>query len=107
MKILQKEITGTKLVFPPIFGGKLGFILSSLFLGASTAATYIFTAFICRTIIIVLEPCALNAEFQHFIPRFNKNFLTLRIPLKEGVGGVTDGDFIDNIEKKDKFIQLF
>jgi len=85
MKILQKEITGTKLVFPPIFGGKLGFILSSLFLGASTVATYIFTAVvICTTIIIALEPCALNAEFQHFIPRFNKNFLTLRIPLKGG-----------------------
>jgi hypothetical protein len=23
-------------------------------------------------------------EFQHFIPRFDKNFITLRIPLKEG-----------------------
>jgi hypothetical protein len=31
-------------------------------LSASTAATYIFTA--PRT----LEPCALNAEFQHSIP---------------------------------------
>jgi hypothetical protein len=34
-----------------------------------------------------LEPCALNAEFQHFIPRFNKNFLTLQTSLKEGIGG--------------------
>jgi hypothetical protein len=45
---------------------------------------------------ITLEPCALNAEFQHFIPRFNKNFLTLQIPLKEGIGGETEGDFTDN-----------
>jgi hypothetical protein len=35
-----------------------------------------------------LEPCALNAEFQHFIPRFNKNFLTLRTSLKAGIGGL-------------------
>jgi hypothetical protein len=35
-----------------------------------------------------LEPCALNAEFQHFIPRFNKNFLTLRTSLKAGIEGV-------------------
>jgi len=34
-----------------------------------------------------LEPCALNAEFQHFVPRFNKNFPTLRTSLKEGIGG--------------------
>jgi hypothetical protein len=27
--------------------------------------------------IIILEPCALNAEFQHFIFRCNENFLTL------------------------------
>jgi hypothetical protein len=26
----------------------------------------------------------LNIEFQHFIPRFDKNFITLQIPLKEG-----------------------
>jgi hypothetical protein len=38
---------------------------------------------------------------MHFIPRFNKNFLTLQIPLKEGIGGKkaeeiggeTQGDF--------------
>jgi hypothetical protein len=26
----------------------------------------------------------LNLEFQHFIPRFDKNFVTWQIPLKEG-----------------------
>jgi hypothetical protein len=26
----------------------------------------------------------LNIEFQHFRPRFDKNFITLQIPLKEG-----------------------
>jgi hypothetical protein len=32
------------------------------------------------------SPCALNAEFQHFILRFSKKFLTLQTPLKEGIG---------------------
>ncbi len=44
----------------------------SFFVSASTAATYIFSAPTCTATIIPLEPCALNAEFQHFIPRFNK-----------------------------------
>ncbi len=47
--------------------------LFPFFLSASTAATNSFTAPTCTTTIITyLEPCALNAEFQHFIPRFNK-----------------------------------
>jgi hypothetical protein len=45
------------------------------FLTTSTAVTYIFTAPTCTTTIITLEPWALNAEFQHFIPRFNKTSL--------------------------------
>ncbi len=52
------------------FGDKLSFILSFFlfFLSASTAAaTYIFTAPNCTTTIINLEPCALDAELQHFI----------------------------------------
>jgi hypothetical protein len=44
----------------------------SFFLSNSTADTYIFTAPNCTTTIISLELCALNAEFQHFILRFNK-----------------------------------
>jgi hypothetical protein len=32
------------------------------------------------------EPCALIAEFQHFIPRFNKTSLLLLTSLKEGIG---------------------
>jgi len=66
---------------------KLSFILSFIFLSASATATYILTARICRTAIVTLKPCALNPEFQHFILRFVKNFLTLWIPLKEGIGG--------------------
>ncbi len=55
------------------FGGKLSLILSfSFFLIASTAATYIFTAPNCTTTVIGLEPCALNAEYQHFVLRFIK-----------------------------------
>jgi hypothetical protein len=46
----------------------------SFFLSAPTAATYIFPARNCLTIVISLEPCALNAEFQHFILRFIKMF---------------------------------
>jgi hypothetical protein len=34
-----------------------------------------------------LKPCALNAEFQHFIPRYNKIPYSKRTSLKEGVGG--------------------
>jgi hypothetical protein len=57
----------------------------SFFLSASTGATYIFTPFTCTTTIISLEPCALNAEFQHFALscsivywRFNKMSLLCR-----------------------------
>jgi hypothetical protein len=41
----------------------------SFFLSSSTAATYIFTGLICKTIIISLEPCALNAKSEHFVLR--------------------------------------
>jgi hypothetical protein len=47
------------LVFCTNFGGKLSFILSFLF----PKRLY------CGSI---LEPCALNSEFQHFILRFNQ-----------------------------------
>jgi hypothetical protein len=71
MKILQSEITGTQTSFSTNFGGKLSFILCFLFPERpSTAATYIFTAPTCTTTIITLEPCALNVEFQHLLPRF-------------------------------------
>ncbi len=43
----------------------LSFLLSS-----STATTYIFTAPTCAATIILLEPCALNVEFQYFILSF-------------------------------------
>jgi hypothetical protein len=48
------------------------------FLSAFTAATYIFTSLNCTTTIISLRPRALNAEFQHFILRFNKMDTTER-----------------------------
>ncbi len=44
--------------------------LTTLNASSPTAATYIFTALTCTTTIITLEPCALNAESQDFIPRF-------------------------------------
>ncbi len=61
-----------KLVFPPILVVNSVSSCLSFFLSASTAATYIFTALTCTTTTITLDPCALNAEFQHFILRFNK-----------------------------------
>jgi hypothetical protein len=42
--------------------------------------------------IIGLKSCALNFEFEHFILRFNKSFITLQIPLKEGIIGESRGD---------------
>jgi hypothetical protein len=48
---------------------------------------YIFTDPNCTTTIVSLEPCALNAEYQHFILRFIKMSFTLWIPLKEGKAG--------------------
>jgi hypothetical protein len=57
-------------------------------MSASTAATYIFTAPTCTTTIITLEPCALNAEFQHVISRFNEvSLLCGPHSKKEGIGG--------------------
>jgi hypothetical protein len=53
------------------FYGKLSFTLSFLSSLAphTVAAAYIFTAPTCKaTTTISLEPCALNADFQHFIP---------------------------------------
>jgi hypothetical protein len=48
------------------FCGELNFTMSLIFLSASI------TAPTCKAIIISLEPCALDADFQHFIPRSNK-----------------------------------
>jgi hypothetical protein len=53
----------------------------------SAAATYILTGSTYTTTIVTLESSALKAEFQHFTLRFKKNFLTLQIPLKEGIRG--------------------
>jgi hypothetical protein len=64
-------------------------------MSASTAATYIFTAPTCTTTIVTLEPCALNAEFQHFILRFNKKFL-LSFTTERGDSGEREGDFTHN-----------
>jgi hypothetical protein len=66
--------------------------VSFLFLRASIATTYIyiyfFTAATCIGTIIILEHCALNAEFHQFIPRCNKISLPCGyLPLKEGFGG--------------------
>jgi len=36
---------------------------------------------------VTLQPCALNAEFQHFILRFDKNFPNFADTTKRGDGG--------------------
>jgi hypothetical protein len=48
------------------FSGELNFTLSLLFFSASIIAPT------CKANIINLEPCALNVDFQHFIPKSNK-----------------------------------
>jgi len=63
----------------------------SFFLSTSTVATYIFTNPNRTIIIISLEPCALNVEFQHFIVSYSisyetyQNVFILLIPLKKGI----------------------
>jgi len=74
--------------------------LSYLF-NASSVAANIFTAPTCKATIINLEPCPLNAEFQHFILRFNKISLLYGYPQrKRKVWGWKEaqrqGDFIIN-----------
>jgi hypothetical protein len=100
----RKELGGTQTsFFPPILVVNWVSSRVSFSWAPAIAVTYIFTAPTCTTTIIILEPCALNAESQHFIPSFNQNFLTLLIPLKERIGtkaeeigGGTEGDFTDN-----------
>jgi hypothetical protein len=48
----------------------------------SIVAVYIFTAPTCKATMISLEPCALNADVQHFIPKFKKIFLLYGYPWK-------------------------
>jgi hypothetical protein len=61
-----------------------GFLFS---LGPPLMLQYIFTASTCKATIISLQPCALNADFQHFIPRFNKISLLYGYPCKQaGLG---------------------
>jgi hypothetical protein len=50
-------------------GGQTSVFPFSLGKASSTVAAYIFTAPTFKATIISLEPCALNADFQHFIPR--------------------------------------
>jgi hypothetical protein len=58
-EILQNEIIGTQISFSTNFNGKLNFNLS-IFLGASTVATYIFIVPTYTTIVITPKPCAFN-----------------------------------------------
>jgi len=50
-------MVGSETQKPINFGGKLSFRSLSFFLGASTAATYIFTVPNCTTTIFRLKPC--------------------------------------------------
>jgi hypothetical protein len=69
------------------FGGKLSFILSVLFPEHLQCPLHIFSLLLP---IITLQPCALNAEFQHFILRFTKISLLCEYHWKKGKG-VTGG----------------
>ncbi len=59
----------------------------------------IFIAPTCKTTIISVELCALNADFQHFIPKFNKILLFYGYLWKKGLGwkeAQRQGDFKNN-----------
>jgi hypothetical protein len=98
------------------FGAKLSFILSFLFpecLHCYYSTAYIFTTPNCTTTIFSLGPRALNAEFQHFILRFNKNgSFTLVIATERGDRGWKEaqrqgwrqGYFTDNSNIRPEFI---
>jgi len=61
-------------------------------------ATYIFSPTFTTTIII-LQPCALNVEFQHLIPNFSKFSSLCRPHSKKEYGSKeaqTQGDFKEN-----------
>jgi hypothetical protein len=52
-----------------------------------------------RATIISLEPCALNADFEHFIPKYNEIFLLYKYLWKKGLGSKEaqrQGDFTNN-----------
>ncbi len=72
-EISQNEITGTQTSFSTKFGDKRSFFPLSW---APSLLLHKFST-TCTTIIITLEPCALDTEFQHFILRYNKNFFFL------------------------------
>ncbi len=81
--------------------GKLSFVPSFLFPERlhCCCISYLFTAPTRRTTIITLQPCALNAEFQHFsVLRFNKISLLCGTTDSErgdrGVNSAREGDFL-------------
>jgi hypothetical protein len=68
------------------FCGELSFTHLSFFLKASTIVTYFFIVPICKVIVISLKPCALNVDFQHLVPKFNRIFLLYGYPWNKGLG---------------------
>jgi hypothetical protein len=71
---------------------------------------YFHCSSVYTAIIITLEPCTLNAEFQHFIPRFNKISLLYRYRWKRGWGwkeARRQGDFRDNSTREWNFEFFF
>jgi hypothetical protein len=66
-------------------------------MSTSTDATGIFTGPpTCITPIITPEPCALNAEFQHFILRFNSFIFADTTERRGWKQAQRQGVFIDN-----------
>ncbi len=78
------------------FGGKLSFIPSFRF-PERLHCCYIYFHYAptYTTTIITLEPCALNAEFQHFILKIFHYFAD--ITEREALGGERESDFRDKV----------
>jgi hypothetical protein len=79
---------GVKLRNAPFFLWWIEFhpILSpiSFFMNAFSVVTYVFTTPTYTTTIKTPKPYALNVEFQHFIPKFNKISLLCKPHSKRG-----------------------
>jgi hypothetical protein len=75
-------------LYSPFFGCfdlfMVGRVSSHLFMSASTCCYIYFHCSYMYNYYNYLEPCALNAEFQHFIPIFNKTSLRCGLHSRRG-----------------------
>jgi hypothetical protein len=84
-KFCKMKFLVLKLVFPPNFGGKLNFILSFLSLECVNCYYIYFHCCYLYNNYKYFRTLCIKCWVSEFHLRFNE--LTLKIPLKEGIGG--------------------